>query len=72
MMRAPVVGGDASSNHCFRAAKHRILGTLLGQSKLGIAFEGRWSGMEVRRERGRGSGSSQHHDACIRGRRRRC
>ena len=39
MMRASVVGGDAGSNYYFRAAKHRVLGTLLGQSKLGIAFE---------------------------------
>ena len=30
--------GNADANHHFRAAKHRVLGTLLGQYKLGIAF----------------------------------
>ena len=36
-----VVGGDACSNHHYRAAKHHVLGTPLGQSKLRIALEGR-------------------------------
>jgi hypothetical protein len=37
MMRASlVVGGDACSNHHFRAAKHRVLDTLLEHSKLRI------------------------------------
>ena len=40
MMRASVVGGDAGSNHCFRAAKHRVFdSTLLGQSKLEITLK---------------------------------
>ena len=43
MMRASseVAGGDAGSNHHFRAAKHRVLGMLLGQSKLRITLGGR-------------------------------
>ena len=32
---------DAGSNHHFRAAKHRVLDTLLGQSKLRITLGGR-------------------------------
>ena len=35
------VGGDTSSNHHFRAAKHRVLDTLVGQSKLRITLGGR-------------------------------
>ena len=69
MMRAPLVlGGDACSNHHYRADKHRVLDTLLGYSKLRITFKVAWSVMEWyvgRRGRGRGSGPPQHHDACI-------
>ena len=41
-----VVGGDAGSNHHFRAAEHRVLGTLLGQSKLRITLGGAWRVIE--------------------------
>ena len=73
MIRASeVAGGDADSNHHFRAAKHRVPGTLLGQSKLGITFEGRWSGMRVRRVWGfRGCGGAaadpQHQSYAVAG-----
>ena len=41
MMRASVVGDGAGSNYHFRAAKLRVLDTLLGQSKLRITLGGR-------------------------------
>ena len=63
-----IVGGDAGSNHHFRAAKHRVLDTLLGQSKPKITFRGHterpWKVVLVRRGRGRGSGSPQHDHVC--------
>ena len=40
------VGGDACSNHHFRAAKHRVLDTLLEHPELKIKFKVAWRVVE--------------------------
>ena len=58
MMRAQkVIGSDAGSNYHIRAAKHRVLGTLLGQPTLRITYGGRVEGRGGGRNKGvRGHG----------------
>ena len=53
MMRILGAEGDAGSNHHFRTAKHRVLDTLLGQTKLRITLE-RWCGVTVSMEASHG------------------
>ena len=52
-----VIGSDAGSNYHIRAAKHRVLGTLLGQPTLRITYGGRVEGRGGGRNKGvRGHG----------------
>ena len=67
MMRASEVAvGDAGSNHHFRAAKHCVLDTLLGQSKLRITLGGRVeSHAEVRGFGGGGGAAADRHSTTM-------